>query len=141
MARTQIGNVLTESNGDEFTLYIHQYGDEEPDCIEIDGKACNMTFDPGTTAGLNQLTAFISRLTEAATEVDQRIEAIYGKLEVGDWCDQIRLAKTLQERCGTHVHTSGARCSRVAHPDGHHIVVDDDFQVTAVSHPEPVTAS
>ena len=141
MARTQIGNVLTESNGDELTIYLNVYGDEEPDCIEVDGKAANLIFDPAVTAGRNQLTAFLARINEAVAEVDQRIEAIYGQLKVGDWCGQIRLAKTDQERCGTHVHTSGARCSRIAHPDGHHVVVNEAFEVTAVSHPDSATAT
>lgn len=138
MTRTQIGNVITEANGDELTVYLHRYGDEEPDEIEIDGKAAMLTFDPTTAAGRAQVRALIDRLDQALTTHGTAVEQLYGTLNVGDHCSQIRLARTGEKRCPHAAALTGVnglvRCARPAHEDLHHVAVDDSYDVIAVRH-------
>jgi hypothetical protein len=137
MTRIQIGNVLTEANGDELTVYLHCYGNEEPDEIEVDGKACMLTFDPGTTAGRGQIRTFIQRLQEAVTAHATAVEEIYGQLKVGDDCSLIRACVDGETPCPHLAGTIGSlrlHCSRPAHEDFHHVTVDADYQVIAVRH-------
>lgn len=135
--RTQIGDVLTESCGDELTVYIHQYADEEHHEIEIDGRACSISFDPSAPNGRTGLRALIARLQEALDTHAAHCEKIYGDLKVGDWCVEVREPVGDEPRCQ---HTAGQvdvlafRCSRVAHDDYHHVAVDDGYNVLAVRH-------
>lgn len=133
MTRIQIGDVCQESNGDEYHVHLDRYGNEEPDTIIVDGKACNLVFDPGTPAGRAQVHALIARLTQALTEHDKTVEEIYGTLQPGDHCPQIREPHGAETRCGRWMLMH--RCSRVEHADRHHVCVDEDYEVIAVKHP------
>jgi hypothetical protein len=138
MTRIQVGDVCTESNGDEFTVFIDQYANEAPDAVTIDGKAANMVFDPSTQAGRAQIRTLIARLNEAMAIADAAAESIYGALKVGDHCSDIRVAIVGEKRCP---HTAGddgltglVQCMRPTHEDYHHVAVDECFDVTAVRH-------
>lgn len=138
MTRIQVGDVCTEANGDEFTVYIDQYADEAPDAVTIDGKAANMVFDPATEAGRAQIRVLIARLNEAMAIADAAAEDIYGALKVGDHCNTIRIATVGEKRCP---HTAGddgltglVQCMRPGHEDYHHVAVDEGFDVIAVRH-------
>jgi hypothetical protein len=90
MTRTQVGDVLQESNGDELHVYVHQYADEEINEIEVDGVAIMLSYDPSTHVGRAQVKALIARLNEALTLHEQGCVKLYGGLKVGDWCVSIR---------------------------------------------------
>ena len=134
--RTQIGNVCTEASGDEFTIYIEQWADEEPSAIVVDGKACYLIFDPGTTEGRAQIRTFAARLNEAMAVHSARVEEIYSTLKPGDHCGDIRLPLGDEKNCPHTIATSGHtwQCSRVHHEDFHHVAIGDDYQVVAVRH-------
>lgn len=137
MTRTQVGDVLQESNGDELTIYVHQYADEEPDEIEIKGEAAMISFDPSTTRGRNQIGAFIARLQDALALHEQSCHKLYGQLKVGDWCIGIRQPVGNDERCTSelpHPEHGSVQCSRTAHFDPHHVTVDEHYDVIAVVH-------
>lgn len=138
MTRTQVGDVCTEANGDEFTVYIDQYANEAPEQVTIDGKAVYMTFDPATQVGRAQIRTLIARLNEAMAITDAAAEDIYGALKVGDHCSDIRIATVGEKRCP---HTAGddgltglVQCARPAHEDYHHVAVDEHYDVIAVRH-------
>jgi hypothetical protein len=141
MTRIQVGDVCTESNGDEFTVFIDQYANEAPDAVTIDGKAANMVFDPSTQAGRAQIRVLIARLNEAMAIADAAAEDIYGALKVGDHCSDIRIAAVItrsEDRCphaaGEDASTGLVRCMRPAHEDYHHVAVDEHYDVIAVRH-------
>lgn len=134
--RYQVGNVIQESNGDEITVYIDQYGAEAPDSVTVEGQACNIVFDPGTMDGQAQIEALRARLAEALANHERAVEEIYGKLRVGDYCTEIRLPVKDERRCA-HTVTDGRMhwtCSRAQHVDFHHVNVDGDYRVIAVCH-------
>lgn len=134
--RYQVGNVIQESNGDEITVYVDQYGAEAPDAVTVEGEACSLVFDPGTTDGQAQIKILRARLAEALTVHDKAVEEIYGKLRVGDYCVEIRLPVKGERRCA-HTVSEGPltwQCSRVQHVDFHHVRVDYNCQVIGVRH-------
>lgn len=135
MTRTQVGDVCTEANGDEFTVYIDQYANEAPEQVTIDGKAVYMTFDPATQVGRAQMRTLIARLNEAMAITDAASESIYGALKVGDHCSDIRIATVGERRC-PHTASAGKliQCMRPDHEDYHHVAVDENFDVEAVRH-------
>ena len=137
MTRIQVGDVCTEANGDEFTVFIDHYANEAPDAVTLDGQATYLTFDPGTQAGRAQIDALVGRLRQAVKVHDQRVIEIYAKLAIGDHCSDIRTPTSNEPRCECVTFNAAGldRCSRVAHADHHHITVNDDFTVTAVGHP------
>jgi len=137
MTRTQVGDVLQESNGDELTVYVHQYADEEHDEVEIKGEAAMISFDPSTPQGRTQVNALIARLQEALALHGQACEKLYGQLKVGDWCIGIRQPVGDDERCPSelpHPEHGSVQCSRTAHDDPHHVTVDEHYDVIAVVH-------
>lgn len=138
--RTQIGNVLTESDGTGLLVYVHQYADEEPDAIQISGHACDVVFDPSSPRSRQQVLDLCARLAEAITFHQRRCEQLYGDVQVGDWCPEIREPIDDEPQCAYVFNGPIARprCSRVEHADGHHVAVDDNYQVIAVTHPRPI---
>ena len=137
--RIQVGNVLQESNGDEITVYVEQYGNEEINLVEISGKCCMLLWDPSTPGGRQQIRTLIDRLNEALAAHAVGVEQIYGELKVGDHCDGIRLPEADESNCAWHFN--GSECSRPEHEDGHHVLVDDNYDVVAVHHVTPVDAA
>lgn len=141
--KTQVGNVLTDVEGEEYHVYSSCWAGEEPNEILIDGSATYLAFDPSAPGGRKQVRELISRLTESLAVHAAAVEEIYGKLGVGDWCIDIRLPEPLEDRCEFIIDPdpSGPRyqCSRAAHEDGHHVTVTaDDYEVIAVEHVTPV---
>lgn len=138
MTRTQVGDVLQEANGDELTVYVHQYADEEINEIEVNGVATMLSYDPSTHVGRAQIKGLIARLTKALLLHEQGCEKIYGQLKVGDWCVSIREPVGNEPRCPCelgHPRFGSIQCSRTTHNDPHHIAVDEDYNVIAVVHP------
>jgi hypothetical protein len=137
MTRTQVGDVLQESNGDELHVYVHQYADEEINEIEVDGVAIMLSYDPSTHVGRAQVKALIARLNEALTLHEQGCVKLYGGLKVGDWCVSIREPVGNEPRCPSelpHPEHGSVQCSRTTHNDPHHVTVDADYNVIAVAH-------
>jgi hypothetical protein len=142
--KQQIGDPVdlpTRTNGipgEQLTVTVEWYADEEPDCIEINGHACLVFFDPGTMTGRAQIRTLIGRLNQAMAFHTNRVEEIYGNLKDGDHCNNIRLPAKSEERCPRYMFTPcgqrGVQCSRAHHEDHHHVHVDDDYQVIAVLH-------
>ena len=139
--RTQIGHVTHEVDGDELTVYLHQYADEEPHEIQIDGRACAVSFDPSLPDGRAAARTLIANITAALIEHERACARIYGALKVGDWCVEIRVPVGDEPRCSHHAGDAGigmlagtVQCSRVPHEDLHHVAVDDSYDVIAVRH-------
>lgn len=129
--RTQIGDAIRDSVGDEYIVYLEHWADEAPDTVAIDGHACLVLLDPGTRTGHEAILALIGRLADALAEHDKAVEDIYAGLKVGDDATRVRLAAEREARCTVPLGTTG--CHRVEHADGHHIAVCD-YTVTAVRH-------
>jgi hypothetical protein len=135
--RSQIGHVITEVDGDELTVYLNQYAGEEPHEIQIDGRACTVSFDPSTATGRAATRTLIANLTAALTEHERACELLYSALKAGDWVVDIRVPIGDEPRCP---HRAGLvdvldfQCSRTTHDDYHHVAVDADYNVLAVRH-------
>ena len=138
--RTQVGNVFQDSYGDEFLIYLHEFSDEEPNEVQITGRASEISFDPSSPAGRAGVLTLIDRLSEALREHELACQRLYGKLSVGDFCGEIREPVGDEPQCAYVFNGPIARprCSRVEHADGHHVAVDDNYQVIAVTHPRPI---
>jgi len=143
--KTQVGNVLQETDGTEFTVYTTRWGGEEISDIEINGRYTLNNFDPSAPGGRQLVRDFIARLAEALDAHAASVEEIYGQLKVGDTCTQIRLPEGDESRCTVTLrvdhgglHSRLVQCSRAAHEDDHHVHVDDDYEVIAVHHATPV---
>lgn len=133
MTRTQVGHVFQEKDGDEITVYIYQYGNEEPDEVEVNSRACLLSFELDTLRGRTQIRTLMDRLEEAMSLHRRQCNTLYGRLEPGDYCVEIRLPLKDEGRC-SHATGPGTQCSRAVHEDYHHITVDAEFTVTAVDH-------
>jgi hypothetical protein len=131
--RTQIGNVIQQTDGDECTVYTERYANEEHCGIYIEGRAAYLHFDPSAPGGRKQLGRLIAYLIDAMAAHDHAVQEIYGNLKVGDYCIGIREPAPGESRCTWHF--DGSECSRPQHEDGHHVLVDDDHMVIAVHHP------
>lgn len=136
--KTQVGNVLTDSEGAEYRVYLSRWSVEEPSEILIDGDATYLAFDPSAPGGRKQVRDLIARLNEALDAHAVAVEEIYGGLKVGDYCIDIRLPYVFEDRCEFRIDPDPNgpryRCSRAKHEDDHHVTVRDDFEVIAVSH-------
>lgn len=134
--RIQIGEPIPITGlAEPLTISIEQWADEAPDTVIVDGFACTLYLDPGTMAGRTQIEALRQRLADALAEHDKAIERIYSGLEVGGYCSNIRLPRDGELRCphtASDAGLPGMGCSRVQHADGHHVAVDDSYQVIAV---------
>jgi hypothetical protein len=136
--KRRLGTVVTPSKA-TFDVSLEQWANEAPDTLELNGYACLVFFDPGSATGRAQVRDLIRLLTQALDEVDAANVTMYRTLKPGDYCNTIRLpgVDDGETQCQLLVPRDGdqaLQCSRVGHDDPHHVVIDADYRVLAVSH-------
>lgn len=58
--RIYIGDPITDPQGNDYGVYVEQWADEAPDLLVVDGYACGLYLDPGTTTGRAAITGLVT---------------------------------------------------------------------------------